>query len=433
MVIIANISVAGLIVLFILLVFSARVRAGEGKGGTAANNTPAVVAVAGGAGRSSPTGALKAKGHRPAGKSTPVGSSPASVVGRFIFYNSSYWDGNDPGANASDDGAIATDKTPLMPGGTATFANYTSYVRGINGIMIDIDSQGWTPTVSDFRFKAGNDSHPDSWVTAPTPSNITVRAGAGVNGSDRVSIIWVDNAIEKRWLQVTVKATSNTGLSTPDVFYWGNAIGETGNSASNTNVTPTDMIGVRNNPHTVGDPALIDDVYDFNRDRKVGPTDAIIARNNGTNSQTALRVLEVGPLGIEYAIHLETTGSPDADWVTVNSNGNFEFTFGGDTDEQGDPMGAVSISLTTFGSDDGDANYSMAEIRDLLNESSQAPQPGYEMAELLYNQIDGSYKLKVSAYKRGNTADLDISSVDGGQTNSTRLETEQMWSITDGF
>src|SRR5580698_7642731 len=57
----------------------------------------------------------------------------ASVVDEQIFYNDSAFDGNSTAANAADDAAIATDKTPLLPGQTAGFANYTSYSRGING------------------------------------------------------------------------------------------------------------------------------------------------------------------------------------------------------------------------------------------------------------------------------------------------------------
>ncbi len=216
------------------------------------------------------------------------------VYGRYVFYNDSAFDGNNSGANASDDGAIASDKSALLPGRTATFANYTSYWRGINGIMIDIPSLPGTPTASDFTFKVGNDSSPAGWSAAPAPSSITIRSGVGVGGSDRITIIWADNAIEKQWLQVTVLATGNTGVSTPDVFYFANAIGETGNSASDANVTPTDVIGVRNNPHTLAlDPAAIDDNCDFNRDRKVGPTDAIICRNNGTSGPTALQLITV--------------------------------------------------------------------------------------------------------------------------------------------
>ena len=145
------------------------------------------------------------------------------VTGRLVFYNRSAWDGNDPAANANDDNAIAPDKTALLPGGTATFANYTSYSRGLNGIMVDIANLPGTPTASDFTFKVGNDNTPALWSAAPAPASITVRAGAGTGGSDRVTLIWNDNnldgvvdaneAVANQWLQVTVKATANTGLA----------------------------------------------------------------------------------------------------------------------------------------------------------------------------------------------------------------------------
>ncbi|MCK4275221.1 MAG: right-handed parallel beta-helix repeat-containing protein, partial [Phycisphaerae bacterium] len=218
----------------------------------------------------------------------------STVVGRYVFYNSSAFDGNNPAANAADDAAIATDKTALLAGGTATFANYTSYASGINGIMIDIPSLPGTPSASDFEFKVGNDNMPGGWSAVGVTPTITIRSGAGAGGSDRITIIWTDNAIAKQWLQVTVLATVNTGLGLPDVFYFGNAIGETGNSPTDAEVTPADQVGVRDHPHTLGvNPADVTDAYDFNRDRKVGPTDQIICRNNGTSGPTALKLITV--------------------------------------------------------------------------------------------------------------------------------------------
>ncbi len=219
---------------------------------------------------------------------------PATVRGRYVFYNNSAFDGNDSAANAADDAGIAIDKSALLPGGTATFVNYTSYGRGINGIMIDIKGLIAAPSAADFEFKVGNDNSPGGWSAGGAPSSITVRAGAGVDGADRITLIWADNAIEKQWLEVTVKATANTGLASPDVFYFGNAIGETGNLPIDAEVTPADEVVVRNNPHTLGvNPATITEVCDFNRDRKVGPTDQIICRNNGTSGPTALQLITV--------------------------------------------------------------------------------------------------------------------------------------------
>jgi hypothetical protein len=160
----------------------------------------------------------------------------SEVVGRHVFYNNSKWDGHagftkgDPAANEFDDAAIATDKTALLPGQTGTFANYTSYPRGINGIMVDIQGLANPVAVADddlseFDFRYGNDDTPDDWLPAPTPLEVTVRdIGGGVH---RVTFVWADKAIpNKNWVRVIVKAHPNTGLAVDDVFYFGNTIGE---------------------------------------------------------------------------------------------------------------------------------------------------------------------------------------------------------------
>ncbi len=223
-------------------------------------------------------------------------TSSLGVVGRHVFYNNSAWDGNDPAVNATDDGAIATDKTALVDGQAATFANYTSFSRGINGIMVDFPALGGTPTAADFEFKVGNDSDPSGWPGLGVAPAVAVRPGAGTGDSDRITLTFPDGAIVGQWLEVTVKATANTGLTSPDVFYFANAPGETGNSGSDAQVTPTDEVAVRNNPATLANnPAGITHTSDFNRDRKVGPTDEVICRNNGTNSVTALQLISFVP------------------------------------------------------------------------------------------------------------------------------------------
>ena len=64
-------------------------------------------------------------------------SATSGVVGRYVFYNGSGFDGGDLAANADDDSAIATDKVALLPGETASYQNYTNFVEGINGIIVD--------------------------------------------------------------------------------------------------------------------------------------------------------------------------------------------------------------------------------------------------------------------------------------------------------
>ena len=223
------------------------------------------------------------------------GGPPADVVGRYVFYNNSFFDGDDPAANAADDAAIATNKTALLPGGMATFANYTSYDKGINGVMVDISGLAGTPTAEDdFVFRIGDDNDPSGWtVLPPSLASITVRTGAGVGGSDRVTIIWAD-ILKKQWVQVTVKATAVTGLSAPDVFYFGNAVGDSGNSVDDAAVNTTDETRARQDPHkTLVNPADVENHHDYNRDGVANTTDEIVSRLNNTTLLTALKLITV--------------------------------------------------------------------------------------------------------------------------------------------
>jgi hypothetical protein len=217
---------------------------------------------------------------------------PAEIVGRHIFYNSSAWDGGDPGGNAADDLAIATDKSALKPGQTATFANYTSYSRGINGIMVDVLglSNPAALTLDDFQFRVGRSNDLSRWSVAPLPE-MSIRLGAGVDGSDRITFVWPSNQIEQEWLEVTVKSNARTLLPRDDVFYFGNAIGEVGNAAANSLVSAFDVIATRDHQRGPFQLAGVTDVYDFNRDRLVSSIDVILARDFQVGLLTALPLI----------------------------------------------------------------------------------------------------------------------------------------------
>lgn len=226
-----------------------------------------------------------------------LGRTPPQVVGRRVFYNQSAWDGNGAGANAADDGAVGTDKAALLTAQKAGLANYTSYTRGLNGIMVDVLGlpAGAGPVVADFAFRTGNNNTVGGWVAGPAPlvsGGVTVRRGAGVGGSDRITLIWGADAATKKWLQVRVKAGAATGLAVDDVFYFGNAIGETGNQAGvSAIVNATDEILTRNNPRSLFSAAPVTFAYDFNRDKQVNATDQIAARLNTTSAFTALALI----------------------------------------------------------------------------------------------------------------------------------------------
>lgn len=213
----------------------------------------------------------------------------AMVLARRVFYNNSAFDNNNPAADVADDGAIATDKSALTRG-QATFANYTSYSKGINGIMIDVSTLGGTLSASDFAFRVGNAATPSQMTTLATLPQISVRPVVGSNSSDRITLTWADGTIKNTWLEVTLKATPNTGLTAADVFYFGNAIGETGGEA-NARVDGTDVTKIRTNQSGLG-VANILNVYDIDRSRKVDGTDLTLAREN-QSGLTPVKLLQV--------------------------------------------------------------------------------------------------------------------------------------------
>ena len=110
-----------------------------------------------------------------------------------------------------------------------------------------------------------------------------------------MTLIWNDNnlnqvvdaneAVAKRWLQVTVKATAATGLTADQVFYFGNAVGECGNSPANASVSTVDATRVTLN---VSFSAALNNPYDYNRDGKVASADRTLVINNLSTLQPLL-------------------------------------------------------------------------------------------------------------------------------------------------
>ena len=210
---------------------------------------------------------------------------PSEVAGRHVFYNNSAFDGQDPAANPADAGAVATDKEALRAGtGPGSFRNVTGYSKGINGVMVDLTFPDATAlSADDFEFRVGTSGDPATWPLAPAPRGIT-HSTAGA--SDRFTIVWADGAIKNQWLQVTVKATDNTGLTRPDVFYFGNLIGETGDGAGGRlAVTMLDFLRTR---RALSPQAAVTNAYDFNRDGRVSVLDLALSRANQSRTLGAI-------------------------------------------------------------------------------------------------------------------------------------------------
>ena len=159
---------------------------------------------------------------------------PATVVGRYLFYNQSKFDGNGAGLNDADDGAIAPDKTPYIAGsGIASMSNFSSYSRGINGVMIDIAGLPPAPnpailTLDDFVFRVGTSNDLTTWTSAPAPvesRSATPRPRPTSPGSRCAGRT---TPLPTPGWKSRCSPTDRTGLAEPDVFYFGSRVGDTG-------------------------------------------------------------------------------------------------------------------------------------------------------------------------------------------------------------
>ena len=196
------------------------------------------------------------------------------------------------GSSQFEDSEFAPDKTALLPGQTASFANYTSYSKGLNRVAFDIAGMpSRTLDASDFEFRVGNSADPSNWTVLSANGSIplpTISVEAPIAGISRVMLSWPDNVIQNTWLQVTVLDTENTGVGSPQSFCFGNAIGETGNDGT-TRVNLSDVGLARLNQSgfsTVG----MDSAYDFDRNGRVNVADISICRTNQTGF-TSLRLV----------------------------------------------------------------------------------------------------------------------------------------------
>lgn len=210
-----------------------------------------------------------------------------SVAGRFTFYADSAFD---PGVGHNPAAAIASDKQALLPGQTASFQNYTSYNKGITGVVIDLS--GWDDQPIPLDYRVGTSSDTSTWTPAPQPKLYEQFAGGGVNGSIRLVMRWADNSIRDQWLQVTLGGPG-TEMPTADVFYFGNQVGSSGLSPTSAAVTSADELGARLDPHSFANPASVTNIHDYNRDGRVDAADQLIARGNISNAADTIQLFGV--------------------------------------------------------------------------------------------------------------------------------------------
>ena len=228
------------------------------------------------------------------------GAPRQGVIGRHVFYDNSTFDNYDRGAGPADDGAVATDKDALLPGQSANFSNVTSYTRGINGVMIDVG--GDLPLTSlagiaaGIEYKVGAGGDPATWTDAPARPLIGIRKGAGMLGADRITLTWPDGVIRNAWLRVTVPAAPAFGLPRPDLFNFGNLVGETGDAVAAFAVGPADVLAARRAAGAGAGRVGVESPHDFNRDGRVNAIDQALVRLAQSRSLTPVTTTLVAAL-----------------------------------------------------------------------------------------------------------------------------------------
>jgi hypothetical protein len=243
----------------------------------------------------------------------------ASLQGVHMFYNNSTFDANGPAVTSADFAAIATDKSPLAPGDTASFVNISGYSRGINGIFIDaagLPNDGAGIDANDFSFRIGNTNDPDTWAGGPVPTAVDVLPGAGQGGADRILVTFADESVKDTWLRMTVKATPDTGLAADAHYFFGNAAGETGAGfvpgVVGVDAADLQFITQQLTPLAQSGTELITQAADVNRDRTVNAFDFQVVTTNLDSNVINLITPQLGS-----AVSLGNVPEPSTLFVAV--------------------------------------------------------------------------------------------------------------------
>ncbi|MFG0248763.1 MAG: PKD domain-containing protein, partial [Phycisphaeraceae bacterium JB051] len=208
---------------------------------------------------------------------------PAQVTGRYQFFNDNVYDGNGQSVDEADIYAVTSSITALLPGEQGSRDNYSTYINGINGVVVEVsylhDPQ--QVTVDDFEFKVGNNNQTDQWEDAPTPT-LTRLQKQTEQDPDRFFLSWDNQAVLNSWLSIRMLANSNTFLEHDDVFYFGNQAGDADGDGQ---VGIADVFAIWNNRISSNAPRTdVDNRFDINKDGWVNITDVFAAWNSRTNA-----------------------------------------------------------------------------------------------------------------------------------------------------
>lgn len=208
------------------------------------------------------------------------------IEARGIFYNNA--PGSQLGSGGNAGGALDTSKVALLPGQDSSFAHYTNYIRGINGLIVDIGRLAPGATEADvlnsFEFAVWDGIAAAAFVDLPSAATPSVELVPSIDGTstNRVKVTFPDNSLRNTWLRTTVLANTITRLAENDVFYFGNVVADVGvgNTSSRIRVNAIDTVFVRANQSLAANSADATNRYDLNRDGRVNAIDTVIVRAN---------------------------------------------------------------------------------------------------------------------------------------------------------
>jgi hypothetical protein len=130
--------------------------------------------------------------------------------------------------------------------------------------------------MDDFVFQVGTGA-PGEWKAAPVP-DLAIAPYAGADGTDRAAFAWPRGSLANTWLRVIVRANEDTGLASPDVFYFGNLAGDTGNDRRTPIVNAADLLATARAIGKTDAASLAR--FDFTRDGRISAADVLVVRNN---------------------------------------------------------------------------------------------------------------------------------------------------------
>ncbi|MBX3420858.1 MAG: hypothetical protein KF752_04800 [Pirellulaceae bacterium] len=210
----------------------------------------------------------------------------SSLVASHAVHSS--WSGGGSSVDAGKTGHLANG-TPTTLG----LVNLTNSAAGLNGMEIEVAglANPGGVQIGDFTFRMSpqgafseSANPPSVWAAAPAPSSVVVTPGS----PDRIVFTWPNGSITNRWLQITVRATSRTGLPSDQVLYIGHLCGEVTGAADGVyTVSFADITPIR---AAVSQVVPASSVLDINKDGLVSFADITAMRSSVSTQLTNITV-----------------------------------------------------------------------------------------------------------------------------------------------